>query len=209
MRKFLFLLLIYPAGDARLRAQSPPQAAQDAYLISRMVEKFHVQPRPLDHELSSGIYTQILEALDGQRIFFTKEDIDKLSAYQYRLDDEIRNRESAFLQLLISLYKQRLLEADTLIDQIAKNPFSFSIREKLTVAEDSSHPADKAGMHTRLYKLLKSSIITSIINDAVLADRTPSKKYVDSLEPILRKRTITRTKRTIKRILPVKPDGHR
>ncbi len=56
-------------------------------------------------------------------------------------------------------------------------------------------------MRTRLYKLLKSSILGSVMNDAMLADRTPSKKFVDSLEPILRKRTIARTKRTIKRIL--------
>jgi carboxyl-terminal processing protease len=200
MRKLPLLLLLYFARDARLRAQSPPSAVQDAFLITRMVEKFHVQPRPLDHELSSGIYFQVLDELDDQRIFFTKEDIRKLSAYQFRLDEEIRNRQSGFLLLLTNIYKQRLIQADTMLDRIAKTPFSFSIREKLTVAEDSSHPADEAGIYTRLYKLLKSSVLSSIIEDAPQADR-PSKKFVDSLEPLLRKRIVIRTKRTIKRVL--------
>ena len=201
MRRTLFLFLIYLAVELPLRAQSPPQAVQDAYLISRMAEKFHVQPRALDHELSSAIYSQVLDALDAQRIFFTKEDIGKLSEYRQRLDDEIRNRRSDFLQLLISVYKQRLLQADTLIDQIGATPFNFSLREKLTAAEDSLHPADRSAMRLRLYKLLKSSVLRSMISDALETERTPSKKYVDSLEPILQKRAVARTKRTIKRIL--------
>jgi carboxyl-terminal processing protease len=200
MRKLPLLLFICYARDAGLRAQSPPPAVQDAFMISRMVEKFHVQPRPLDHVLSSGIYFQVLDELDDQRIFFTKEDIVKLSTYQFRLDDEIRNRQSGFLTLLIDIYKQRLIQADTMLDRIAKTPFSFSIKEKLTVAEDSSHPVNVPAIYTRLYKLLKSSVLASIIEDAP-GDAKPSKKFIDSLEPLLRKRTVTRTKRTIKRIL--------
>jgi carboxyl-terminal processing protease len=199
MRILLPIFLICSVPGALLRAQSPPSAVQDAFLISRMAEKFHIEPRPLDQTLSSGIYIQLLDALDGQHIFFTKEDIAKLSPYQYRLDEEIRNRQSGFLGLLISLYKERLGQADSILDRIAGIPFSFSIREKLTVAEDSSYPADRAGMYTRMYKLLKSSVLTSLLEED--PDKKPSKKYIDSLEPILRKRAVVRTKRTIKRIL--------
>ncbi len=201
MRKSLPIFLICIIPGALLHAQSPPSAVQDAFLITRMAEKYHIEPRPLDQTLSSGIYTQLLEALDGQHIFFTKEDTGRLSAYRYRLDDEIRNRQSGFLTLLTSVYKDRLGQVDTMLDRIAATPFNFSIREKLTAAEDTSYPSDRSGIYTHLYKLLKSSVLSAILKYNPQPDRKPSIKYIDSLEPVLRKRTVARTKRTIKRIL--------
>ena len=59
------------------------------------------------------------------------------------LDEEILNKRSGFLTLLAGLYKQRLIRADSLVDGIAAKPFNFSIHETLTVAEDSSYPADR------------------------------------------------------------------
>ena len=88
---FFSLFFIYP-----LCGQSIDKPVHDAFLISRMAEKFHIQPRPLDDEMSSAIYTRILETLDGEKIFFLQEDINKLSAYRYKIDDEIKNNQSAF-----------------------------------------------------------------------------------------------------------------
>ncbi len=98
---FFFLLACFGQGNG-LIAQALQQSVQDAYLISRMVEKFHVQPRPLDQALSASIYADILQDLDEERIFFTKEDIGKLSVYRDKLDDEVKNKKSAYLQLLIA-----------------------------------------------------------------------------------------------------------
>ena len=84
-------------------AQSTDNKVTDAYLITRMAEKFHVQPRPLDKTMSAAIYSRVLETLDDERIFFTRGDIAQLSAYKYTLDQEILNRKTDFLQLLTTL----------------------------------------------------------------------------------------------------------
>ncbi|HTQ65004.1 MAG TPA: hypothetical protein VMI12_09410 [Puia sp.] len=80
MRKRLFSFIFLFAGSILSFAQSTEKTALNAYLISRMVEKFHVQPRPLDDEMSAAIYSHLLDELDDQHIFFTQEDITKLSA---------------------------------------------------------------------------------------------------------------------------------
>src|SRR5882724_914662 len=132
---FVYLALNIPLSAQTLQpinAQSLQQSVQDAYLISRMAEKFHVQPRPLDDSLSSVLYFKVLDELDEQKIFFTAEDIGKLSAYQFRLDDEIRGRQAGFLQLLTAIYIQRVRQADTIIDHITATPFNFHVREKFT-----------------------------------------------------------------------------
>src|SRR5258708_7515964 len=145
MRKMLFVLVccvlaLFVAGQSPGKSPFPEKNVQDAYIISRMVEKFHIQPRPLNDEMSAAIYSRILEVLDDHRIFFTEGDIRKLSVFRYTLDDEIRNRQSGFLQLLAGIYKQRLMQADTMIDHITAAPFNFYIREKLTIAEDTAYP---------------------------------------------------------------------
>ena len=60
----------------------------DAYLITRMVEKFHVQPRPLNDEFSKNIFTQLFKELDPDKIFFTKEDINTLARFKSSLDED-------------------------------------------------------------------------------------------------------------------------
>jgi carboxyl-terminal processing protease len=203
MKKTVLLFFLSFLFLKNLSAQSLEKPVNDAFLITRMVEKFHIQPRPLDDEMSAAIFSRLLESLDDERIFFMQEDISKLSAFRYKIGDEIRNRQSSFLQLLITTYKQRLLQADTMADNICKKPFNFYIKEKLTVAEDSSYSASIAAMHNKLYKFLKLAVLNAIKNAADLSstDKLRSKKIIDSLEPSLRKKANNSIKRSVKRIM--------
>jgi carboxyl-terminal processing protease len=72
MRTLLTLCVLCPLLTI---AQTPDSKATDAYLITRMVEKFHVQPRPLDQAMSAAVYDRVLQALDDERIFLTQPDI--------------------------------------------------------------------------------------------------------------------------------------
>lgn len=203
MRNPVALLLVCCLGTTAIWAQPLPKAAKDAFLVSRMAYKFHVQPRQLDDALSANLFNRLLESLDDQRIFFIQEDITRFTPWQFKLDDEIRSRQTAFLQLLITTYKQRLQQADTMIDNICKTPFNFYSKEKITIAEDTSWPVGVTGMRTKLYKFLKLSVRNSMLHYASRRDasKAPTKKYVDSLEPVIRKRTQAIVKRSIKRML--------
>ncbi len=208
MRIVLTLLLLCHFTIS-LSAQSSDSKATDAFLITRMVERFHVQPRPLDKAMSAAIYDRMLQALDGERIFFTQADIAQLAPYRLKLDDEIRTRGTGFLQLLIGLYQQRLIQVDAMIDQIAAKPFTFPTTENIPLGEDSSYAADLQGVHTKLYKLMKLSVATRLANAIVAADtagakprdQKTDKQLIDSLEPKLRKKAVVTTKRFIKRLL--------
>jgi carboxyl-terminal processing protease len=202
MRQFLFLTLVV-LGCNLLKAQSLQKPVTDAYLVSRMVEKFHIQPRPLDDERSAAIFRELMTSLDEQRIFFTQDDVKKLEVYRLQLDDEIKSRKSNFLQLLVTTYKQRLQQADTMLDNISKTPFNFSLKEKYTVVEDTTYPANVTAMRTKMYKLVKYTVLYGITEYASIATpgKQPSKKIIDSLEPSLRKKANIMLKRSVKRIL--------
>ena len=195
----LSLLLLIAAHSQA--PQAPDSKVTDAFVITRMVEKFHVQPRPLDKAMSAAIYGELMKALDDQRIFFTQADVAKLSVYQYRLDDEIRGRKGDFLQLLTGLFQQRLVESDTMVERLAAKPFGFGGKEVLSVAEDSSYPADFAARRNKLYKLLKLSVASRLATASVANENIPRQKLLDSLEPKLRKRATVSIKRMIRRLM--------
>ena len=106
------------------------QAATNAFIITRMAEKFHVQPRTLNDSLSSDFFNQFMQQLDDDHIYFIKNDIAQLSAYKFQLDDQVKQKKNDFLKLVTGIYAKRLQQADTMIDAIAQKHFIFSIPEK-------------------------------------------------------------------------------
>ena len=188
MKKKLLLLCSFSLLCFFPFAQSFNKEVNDAFSITRMVQKFHVQPRPLDDEFSKNVFNQLLKQLDGNKIFFTREDINALTQFEFKIDDEIKNMHPDFLSALTGICKKRLTMVDTMINNICKTPFNFSLPEKITVDEDSRYPSDDKQLHLKLYKALKASTLASIIDDdKILAlSSAQQKKYADSVEPSVR-----------------------
>ena len=184
-------------------AQPISKAAKDAFVITRMAAKFHVQPRAIDDAFSADVYTALLNEIDDDKLFFTTEDIKALSAYQFSIDDEIKGKQTRFLQTLIAIYKKRLLQADTMVTSIAKASFVFSLPEKFTVAEDTSYPVNEAAMRKKLYKVLKFSVLDEIEDLGYSLPLSPKqqKKLTDSVEPATRQKMQKYFKRRINAML--------
>ncbi len=180
---FIFLLSLFFA-----QGQSFNTAAKNAYVLTRMAEKFHVQPRPLNDEFSSDVFIQFLKQLDENKIFFTTADIKTLSKFKFELDDEIKNKQSTFLLTVLKIFSNRVASVDTMIDNIGKKPFDFSLPEKITAVEDTSYPADEKAMRVKLHKLLKAAALDILTenNEMLTLDNEKQKRYADSLEPTAR-----------------------
>ena len=89
-----------------------------------------------------------------------------------------------------------------MVDNICKKPFNLNAKEMFTVAEDSSFPASIALAHNKLYKILKLSMLEAFHDlNNLSSDKKLSKKEIDSLEPIIRKKANRSVKRLIKRVL--------
>lgn len=183
-------------------SQSFDKAASNAFIITRMADKFHVQPKRLDDSFSAAFFDRFLKQLDPKCIFFTQKDIAQLSAYRLRLDDQIIQRKTGFLKLIATLYTTRLHQADSMIDILAKRPFNFSSQEIFTLAEDTSHPADVVSMQTKLYKKMKLSVLHDLIawNDK-RAKESADAQIPDSVRSAFQKHTQSVYKRDMERIL--------
>ena len=208
MRKPVLLYFIFWFAHFAPNAQTLQNTAREAFLISRMVERYHVQPRALNNEFSSDLFSVFFESLDPQRIFFIREDMEKLSEYRLALDEQIRNQKYDFLEKTTSIFSARLSQVDSIIDLIAKTPFNFTIKENLTVAEDSSYAQGLAGLRVKIQKKLKLLVLFEIADrmDTEKLKPTEQKTFIDGLEPVLRKKACSSFKRSLKRFIQNKSD---
>ncbi len=203
MKKILLTLIA--VAPLLLQAQTSAKVANEAYVLTRMVNKFHVEPRDVNDAFSSDVFAQMLVRVDDEKLFFTKEDIAKLSAFNTTIDDEIKQKKTGYLDLFTAIYQQRLNQSDSLVDVICKKPFNFYISEKFTVAEDTSFPANISLMQAKLYKKLKLESLNAVVDD--LPDNfkkltlIQQKKYIDSAEAEVRKKIQPTFKRKINNIL--------
>ena len=191
----IFLVVAYSEASA----QDFSSSMNNAYLITRMVDKFHIQPRALNNELSNDLFNLIIKKADPERIVFTTEDLNQLNAYRFSLDEEINQRKTGFLQLLTSVWQKRVKQNDSLVQIICKTAFNFSLPEKYSNEEDSSYTSTIISKQKKLYKHIKWKLL-DIITDADFDFSTlqPSKHklLLDSTEVILRKATLKSFQKT-------------
>lgn len=142
-----------------LFAQDFSRQAKDAFMVTRMAVKFHLNPPPLNDTFSTHVFSGVLNQLDGDKIYFTIEDITILGKYQAQLDDEIKEKKADFLKMLAKIFLQRLQAVDSLVADINKKPFDFSLNEEINVAEMDAYPSNAMAARINLYKMMKADAL--------------------------------------------------
>jgi carboxyl-terminal processing protease len=183
-----------------VHAQSPEKFAADAFVITRMAQKLHVQPRPVDISFGAEVFDQFFQQLDEDRIIFTSEDMSRVIPYRTQLANEILLRKTGFLTLVTGIYAQRISRMDSMLSTMRKQPFNFTADEKWTVQQDTSWPAGLQLQQQKLLTFVKKELLEYLLERTDLPDViSPAKQkaLIDSLEPVARKKIISSFQRGI------------
>ena len=185
----LFILLFSPFY---LNAQQLNLAAKNAFLITRMADKFHFQPRTVDDQFSKDVFQKILFQLDKEKILFTLADIRVFEPFQYLLDEEVKNKDTTFLALLSKSYDARIKQVLSDAALISKSPHDYWLTDKIKNSDATSYPVDNNSRRTKLAKYLKRETLEIILKKDGLDSLThvALRKYVDSIEPIARQKAV-------------------
>ncbi len=203
MKISLLLFIAVSFATVNLSAQNFSRSVNDAYLITRMAEKFHFQPRPLNDRFSADLFTKFFNDLDGEKIFFTAADFNSFQKYKYQLDDEIRQMQPQFLQAFSALYETRLTQVQGMIDDICKTPFNFYYQEKFTIAEDTSYPSNVTELHNKISKIIRVALLNAVVknNDIHSLSIADKNKYLKKTEPEMRMKIRDAFKHSINALL--------
>ncbi|MCB0402391.1 MAG: carboxy terminal-processing peptidase [Flavobacteriales bacterium] len=105
--------------------------------IVELIREKHIAPREVNDDFSSDLFHHFLENIDPYRIYFTKQDIEKLSRHEFSIDDELNNGNCQFLDELTPLFKKRLQHCDSLIKALLEQPLNYKKDDVLTFEKEN------------------------------------------------------------------------
>lgn len=134
---FISLLAVGLLAAANFPRTSNVQ--KESVLIQVLIKQLtnrHYQPQNIDDQFSEKVYSYYIDQLDGDRTFFTQEDLDQLKVYQTQLDDEALAGNFDFFNLSLDLFAKALDKTQVYYREILAKPFDFSADQKLEMDGD-------------------------------------------------------------------------
>ena len=191
--KYLFLLiplLIIGFTITNKNFSDPNKDRLLIEIIKYVVEKGHYNKIQIDDDLSEKIYLSFIDQLDKQKRFFLKSDLKNFEKYKYKLDDQIKNYDLTFFNLVYETLNLRSNEVQSYYREILAKPFDFKSKEELNLDfENKDFSKNKSEIKQRWRKQLKFSTLD--ISLLKLGDSIPTindRVYNESLA-IVKKNT--------------------
>lgn len=129
MRKLLWTIVCSAGFVAN--AQTTATLNHKALTLKRFMDKNHYQPLVWNDTSSARLYHKWMDYLDGEKLFFTQDDIAKLEPFKTKLDEEMNGQGWEFFRLSADLFRKRIGKADSLVKNIFSKPLDFSVPENL------------------------------------------------------------------------------
>jgi carboxyl-terminal processing protease len=174
----IFPLLLIGFAITNKKFSDPNKDRLLMEVVKYVVEKGHYKKISIDDNLSENLYHSFIKQLDNQKRFFLKSDIREFEKYKYLLDDQIKEYDLSFFNLVYQRSKIRIEEAKSYYEELVNNKFNFNLNENIDIDfEKKEYARSKSEIKNRWRKQLKFSTLDiatlklgdtlSIINDRI------------------------------------------
>lgn len=148
--------------------------------VMKAINAGHYSPRQIDDSFSHSVYDKTLNGLDYEKKFFTKDDINKLSVYEYKLDDPGEDNPLLFFNEANSIFTKRVNDVEGYYKDILSKPFSFDSKETIELkAENIDYVANEKELKERWRKYLKYRVLAKYVD--LKKDQEKKKENKDSV----------------------------
>lgn len=185
----VFAGLVHAAAPELGVPELQPLARQAAaaHMTAELLGHYHYRQVALDDALSEKIFDRYLKVLDGERLFFTRSDIDPWRMARTRLDDGILGDDLTIPFAVFNLYLRRAHERFAYARSLLKEGFDFRQSESYRFArEDEPWPSSEAEMRELWRKRVKNEWLQLKLAGKADGDIAPllDKRYENSLRRI-------------------------
>ena len=174
----IFPLLLIGFAITNKKFSDPNKDRLLMEVVKYVVEKGHYKKISIDDNLSENLYYSFIKQLDNQKRFFLKSDIREFEKYKYLLDDQIKEYDLSFFNLVYQRSKIRIEEAKSYYEELVNNKFNFNLNENIDLDfEKKEYARSKSEIKNRWRKQLKFSTLDiatlklgdtlSVINDRI------------------------------------------
>nr|WP_297919338.1 carboxy terminal-processing peptidase [uncultured Allomuricauda sp.] len=125
-------------------------------LITYVLEKGHYEPKNLNDSFSSNVFDDFIDILDPTKRYFLASDIRDFEKYRFMIDDEIKNTEITFFNVVYQRLMKRMAEAEEMYKEVLKTPFDYAKQETINIDyKEQEFAANKKQLRERWRKQLK------------------------------------------------------
>ena len=141
-------------------------------LITYVLEKGHYSPADINDEFSKHVYDNFITGLDPLKRYFLASDIEEFQQYELLIDDQIKEKDLSFFNLVYERFQKRMEDVKTMYPKVLETPFDYSADESINVDYDNiPYVKNREELMERWRKQLKFSTISSYY-DAVEEEKT-------------------------------------
>ncbi len=132
-------------------------------VVKYVVEKGHYKSVDINDNISEKIYNNYINQIDGQKRFFLQSDLRQFEKYKYKLDDQLKDYDLTFFNLVFETSIQRIKEVKIYYNEIINSKFDFSSDETIDLDyENKTYARSKKDIKERWRKQLKYSTLDVI-----------------------------------------------
>lgn len=199
--------------------------------VMKTIQAAHFSPRPVDDSFSARVFKSMITTFDGEKLYFTKADMDILKRYEFQIDDQIKNSSTEFFDSFEAIYMRRVDASEKIFEAILKKPFDYNANETVQLAmetgmdgeeietlqlnsEKADYATDEKSLYERWRKFLKYRSLAKYVD--LKTEQEKKKENKDSanvklktdaeLEAKVREDVLKSNQRYVKRLKKVKSD---
>ncbi|MCI4668801.1 MAG: carboxy terminal-processing peptidase [Bacteroidia bacterium] len=183
--------------------------------MMRIMMYYHYQPQEIDDNFSEKVFDKYIERLDYSKRFFLQSEIDNLSLYRSKIDDELQNESFEFFELTSGILTHRIDMAEEYCMEILSKPFDFSLNEEYdTDVENKPYATNEKEIKDRWRKEIKYKVLGRLVSAAERQDKNIAtakekgeefdKKSFEELEKEAREKVQKEYKRYFDRVQKIK-----
>lgn len=129
-------------------------------LIVYVLDRAHYEPKDINDDFSVSVYEDFLNVLDPTKRYFLESDIREFEQYKFQIDDQIRNTEIGFFNLVYERLMTRMDQAREMYAEILQEPFDFAVEEAIDIDyEEQTYADSEEALRERWRKQLKYAAI--------------------------------------------------
>ncbi|WP_350286241.1 carboxy terminal-processing peptidase [uncultured Croceitalea sp.] len=125
-------------------------------LITYVLERGHYEPKDINDKFSANVFEDFIDILDPTKRYFLESDIREFEQYKYQIDDQIKNTDITFFNLVYQRLMKRMDEAKAIYTDALEKPFDYSKKEEINIDyKDEEYASNKKQLKERWRKQLK------------------------------------------------------
>ncbi|MGB5666198.1 MAG: carboxy terminal-processing peptidase [Maribacter sp.] len=143
-------------------------------LITYVLERGHYEPKEINDDFSVNIFEDFIDVLDPTKRYFMEEDIMEFEKYKFQLDDQIKNTDISFFNLVYERLMTRMEDAKVIYKEVLSVPFDYTIEETISIKYDKElFAASKSELKERWRKQLKYATLGTYDSKISVSNKEP------------------------------------